>query len=71
MDVLDHAGILEGILSTHYSELDVVISEKVITSRANGYIDFAIEAAKKMDIFKDEEDIRETISFWKNHQRMQ
>lgn len=71
VDVLDHAGILEDILSTHSSELDVVVSDKVITSRANGYVDFAIEVAKKMDLFVDEEDIRETISFWKNYQRMQ
>ncbi len=47
VDVLDHAGILEGILSTHSSELDVAVSDKVITSRANGYVDFAIEVAKK------------------------
>lgn len=71
VDVLDHAGILEGILSTHSSELDVAVSDKVITSRANGYVDFAIEVAKKMDLFKDEEDLHETISFWKNYQRMQ
>jgi len=71
VDVLDHAGVLEGVLSTHSSESDVVVSNKIITSRANGYVDFAIEVAKKMDLFKDEEDIRETISFWKNYQRMQ
>ena len=71
VDVLDHAGVLEGVLSTHSSELDVVVSNKIITSRANGYVDFAIEVAKKMDLFKDEDDIRETISFWKNYQRMQ
>ena len=62
VDVLDHAGILDGILSTHSSGLDVAVTEKVITSRANGYVDFAIEVAKKMDLFKDEADLRETIS---------
>ena len=71
VDVLDHAGILDGILSTHSSGLDVAVTEKVITSRANGYVDFAIEVAKRMDLFKDEADLRETIEFWKNHQRMQ
>ena len=71
VDVLDHAGILAGILSTHSSESDVAVSDKIITSRANGYVDFAIEVAKKMNLFKDEEDLQETISFWKNYQRMQ
>ncbi len=71
VDVLDHAGILEGILSTHSSEMNVVVTEKVITSRANGYVDFAIEAAKKMNLFKDEADLQETIAFWKNYQRLQ
>ena len=71
VDVLDHAGILQGILSTHSSEFDVTVTDKVITSRANGYVDFAIEVAKKMNLFKDEEDIQETISFWKNYKRMQ
>ena len=32
VDVLDHAGILAGILSTHSSELDVAVSDKIITS---------------------------------------
>lgn len=71
VDVLEHAGILEDILSTHSSELDVTVSDKVITSRANGYVDFAIEVAKKLDLFKDEADISETIAFWKNYQRIQ
>ena len=70
VDVLDHAGILEGP-STHSSELDVVVSDKIITSRANGYVDFAIEVAKSMDLFESEEDLNETISFWKYYQRMQ
>ena len=71
VDVLDHAGILEGILSTHSSALDVAVSDQIITSRANGYVDFAMEVAKKMNLFAGEEDLRETISFWKNYQRMQ
>ena len=27
------------------------VSENIITSRANGYVDFAIEVAKKMELF--------------------
>lgn len=71
VDVLDHAGILDGIISTHSSELDVVVDGNVITSRANGYVDFAIEVAGKLGLFKDEKDLQETITFWRDHQRMQ
>ncbi len=71
VDVLDHAGILDGIDSTHSTELDVVVTDNVITSRANGYVDFAIEVAKKMNLFENETDLQETIDFWKNYKRMQ
>ncbi|MDD6157154.1 MAG: DJ-1/PfpI family protein [Lachnospiraceae bacterium] len=71
VDVLDHAGILDGIVSTHSADLDVAVADKVITSRANGYVDFAIEVAKKMDLFEDEADLQETIAFWRDYQRMQ
>lgn len=71
VDVLDHAGILEKIASTHSSDLDVVVTDRVITSRANGYVDFAIEVAKKMDLFENEADLKETIAFWRDYQRMQ
>ncbi len=71
VDVLEHAGILENIDSTHSSDLDVVVTDKVITARANGYVDFAIEVAKKMDLFEDEADLKETIAFWRDYQRIQ
>ena len=71
VDVLEHAGILDGIISTHSSELDVAVDGNIITSRANGYVDFAIEAARKLGLFKDEQDLQESIAFWRNHQRMQ
>ena len=67
VDVLDHAGALEGIVSTHSDDLDVAVDDNVITSRANGYVDFAIEVAKKMDLFEDEADLQETIMFWREH----
>lgn len=69
VDVLEHAGILEGIISTHAADLDVAVSEQVITARANGYVDFAIEVAKKLDLFEDEADLQETIAFFRDHQR--
>ena len=71
VDVLDHAGILEGLRSTHSTEEDCVRDGHVITSRANGFIDFAIEVAKALELFADEKDLQETIAFWKHHQRMQ
>ena len=71
VDVLDHASILDGIASTHSTDLNVVSADRVITSRANGYVDFAIEVAKEMHLFKDEAHLEETIAFWRNHQRME
>ena len=59
------------IESTHSSNLDVVVTENIITARPNGYVDFAIEVAKKMDLFEDEDDLKETIAFWRDHQRME
>lgn len=71
VDVLDKAGILKDIRSTHsVTQEDCVRDGNVITARANAYVDFAIEAAKALDLFEDEADLQETISFWKNHQRV-
>lgn len=47
------------------------MTDQVITSRANGYADFAIEVAKKMNLFTSERDLEETIAFWKEYKRMQ
>lgn len=35
------------------------------------YVDFAIEVAKKLNLFVSEKDLHETIDFWKNHNRIQ
>lgn len=67
VDVLDHAGILTGIESTHSKEADLCNDNKVITARANAYVDFAIEVAKEFELFEDEADLQETIDFWKYH----
>lgn len=71
VDVLEHAGILDGIDSTHSTELNVVVTKQIITSRANGYVDFAIEVAKKMNLFENERDLEETIAFWRDYKRLQ
>lgn len=71
VDLLDEAGILKDIKSTHSTDEDVVNDSKVITSRANGYVDFAIEVAKELELFEDDADLEETIDFWKYHKRVQ
>jgi len=71
VDLLDEAGILKDIKSTHSTDEDVVNDSKVITSRANGYVDFAIEVAKELELFENDADLEETIDFWKNYKRVQ
>lgn len=46
-------------------------SDRITTSRANGYVDFAIEVAKQMELFEDEADLQETIAFWRDFQRIE
>lgn len=69
VDLLAHAGILDSLESTQSSDLDIVNDRHVITARANAYVDFAIEAAKELELFEDEADLQETIDFWKYHKR--
>ena len=71
VDVLEHAGLLEDAESIHSCEKDVVTSRRITTSRANGYVDFAIEVAKQMELFEDEADLQETIAFWREFQRVE
>lgn len=70
VDILDKAGILKDISSTHSSEFDCVRDKNIITARANAYVDFAIETGKALEIFEDEADLQETIEFWKNHKKI-
>lgn len=71
VDVLDRAGVLYDVKSTHSADEDFVTDKNVITARANAYVDFAIETAKKLGLFTSEEDLRETIGFWKQYHRVQ
>ncbi len=70
VDILEETEILRGIKSTHSTEQDVVADRNIVTARANAYVDFAIEVAKKQELFEDEADLLETINFWKHHKRM-
>ncbi len=69
VDVLEKAGILSDVRSVQNTGLDVVTSNNIITSRANAHVDFAIEVGKKLALFQDEADVKETIDFWKHHKR--
>lgn len=71
VDVLDHSGILQNVGSTHSTDEDLVSDQNIITARANAYVDFSIEVAKKLGLFASEEDLQETIDFWKNYHRVQ
>lgn len=57
--------------STHSMDEDLVSDKNVITAIANAYVDFAIEVAKKLNLFTGEEDLQETIDFWKHYKRVQ
>ena len=71
VDVLDRAGILCDVQSTHSTDEDWVSDRNVTTARANAYVDFAIEVAKKLNLFESEEDVQGTIDFWKHYHRVQ
>lgn len=71
VDVLDNAGILCDVKSTHSTNEDLVNDKNIITARANVYVDFAIEVAKNLGLFVSEEDLQETIEFWKHYNRVQ
>lgn len=71
VDVLDHAGILHDVKSTHASDDDWVCNKQVATARANAYVDFALAVAKKPGLFASETDLQETIRFRKYYQRVQ
>lgn len=43
----------------------VTIEGNLITAKANKYVDFAIELGKVMDIYRDKEDLEETIQYFK------
>lgn len=71
VDILDESGILSNIQSTHSTDVDCIGDRNIVTSRANGYVDFAIEMGKMLELFEDEQDLQETISFWKYHRNIQ
>ncbi|KJD45088.1 hypothetical protein [Paenibacillus terrae] len=43
-----------------------VRDRQIVTAKANAYVDFGIELGKLMDIYENEQDLEETISFFKH-----
>lgn len=70
VDVLDALHMLDDVKSTHNTDRDYVNDKKIITARANAYVDFAIEVGKELSLFEDDNDLQETIDFWKYHKRI-
>lgn len=72
--VLKAAGILEGRSYTgsgeaggaaSSEEANVVRDGNILTAKPNGYVEFALELGRMMDIYQDEADLQETIDFFK------
>lgn len=52
-------------------EITATEGYRITTSTANGYVDFAIEVAKQLELFEDEADLQETIAFWREFRRIE
>lgn len=69
VDMLERAGLLKGIKTIYSEDTELANDHRVITARANGYVDFAIEVARELGLFTDEADLQETVDFWRDHKR--
>ncbi|WP_249901922.1 DJ-1/PfpI family protein [Paenibacillus sp. PK3_47] len=75
VEVLKAAGVLEGkryagnpaeAVSAGTSVQDnAVVDGNILTALPNGYVDFALELGRMMNIYKDGDDLQETIDFFK------
>lgn len=70
VDVLKNAGILDNVHTIYSDDTNVSNDRRIITARPNGYVDFAIEVMKELDLFEDEDDLKETVEFFKYHKRV-
>ncbi|MGQ3479720.1 DJ-1/PfpI family protein [Paenibacillus sp. TY11] len=64
-DLLEVAGVSNRITQQLNNPNGVEINENIITAKANKYVDFAIELGKVMNIYTNNEDLNETIDFFK------
>jgi len=44
---------------------NVCVDENIITSKASGYVEFGIRIGEKLNIYKDQNDLNETIDFFR------
>lgn len=44
---------------------NVVLDDNIVTAKASGYVDFGIMMGHMMDIFQNEEDLEETVEFFR------
>jgi putative intracellular protease/amidase len=78
IEVMKAAGVLEGrrfagnpaeAESAGTPQQDNVVADgNILTALPNGYVDFALELGRMMNIYKDEADLQETIDFFKYFQ---
>lgn len=52
-------------LNHNESNITEIINERIILSPGNEYVDFAIEIGKVAEIYEDDEDLYETVNFFK------
>ncbi|URJ48521.1 DJ-1/PfpI family protein [Paenibacillus polymyxa] len=62
-ELLEIAGVSYKNPVNHPTGLEIYTN--IITAKPNKYVDFAIEIGKVMDIYTDDEDLKETIDFFK------
>jgi transcriptional regulator GlxA family with amidase domain len=48
-----------------FKDQNFVVDGNILTAKANGYVDFGIEIGRMMDIYENEDDLKETIDFFK------
>lgn len=68
VNLLEDAGILAGrqhVGNTGNTDI-VKVDKNIITAKPNGYVDFSIEIGKVFKIYTDEDDLLETIDFFRN-----
>ncbi|GMQ64659.1 DJ-1/PfpI family protein [Vallitalea maricola] len=51
--------------AAYFKDENCVLDGNVITAKANGYVDFGIKLGEVMGIYEDEDDLKETIDFFK------
>lgn len=49
-----------------YINENVVVDGNIVTAKAIGYVDLAIELGKMYNVFKDERDLEETVEYYRN-----